>query len=703
MAGMGNDVSKVRLAYCVFMIVHYTMNVFGRTLHSAEDDLCRHTVDKRHEVTYDVDLGAEHEVRRRSVDQPLRIHLYFDHSVDYLPPNHSKLIKAEVKEAVKFWEKTLKVRATQAPIRLRRQCLSSRVNYSQQRAYCINQCAPASATVCGEIVIPEEHLEACYKWDSRTEKYSMGNDAGPGVTDSDFILYIASIHSRRCRTGRTVAYAAHCQQERALDRPVAGYFSICPHSISDSWQERQQLRSTMKHEILHALGFTAGLYAFYRDSDGNPLTKRSQLTGKPVKFDGKRAMYMWSDKTVKQFTRADWSVYTGPTRKVISMMVTPKVKREVREHFGCPTLEGAELEDQGVDGTAITHWEKRIFENEAMTGTYTQNSVISRITLAMMEDTGWYEADYSMAQDYEWGKGLGCEFVTKSCYHWISTRLARNESIYPYCRRVKRGELWTDCTHNRHAVALCNLVEYAGPLPEQYQYFSEHQLQGVKPGQENRYGGSVMLANYCPYLQEFSWTSQRRTIRGSSCLMKENSLKIDGNFFGEYYGEHSRCFKHDGQWLLYKCGRVNTPQHSGSGCYKVRCDKSTGLWVEVGNQSYPCYHEGYVHRLSFLFNSGYLHTGAIVCPACSDVCSEFNVTCPPDRTPQPSSQQDLPIPCRASSLPRPLVAIVFVLTLTLSSLAVTLAKGVWGSGCVVVSLGADVLGCGWETLSDAVS
>lgn len=34
----------------------------------------------------------------------------------------------------------------------------------------------------------------------------------------------------------------------------------------------------------------------------------------------------------------------------------------MRRHFNCPTLEGAELEDQGIDGTAITHWEKRVFE-----------------------------------------------------------------------------------------------------------------------------------------------------------------------------------------------------------------------------------------------------------------------------------------------------------------------------------------------------
>lgn len=48
--------------------------------------------------------------------------------------------------------------------------------------------------------------------------------------------------------------------------------------------------------------------------------------------------------------------------KVIQVMVTPRVVSEVRKHFNCPQLEGAELEDQGEDGTAITHWEKRVFE-----------------------------------------------------------------------------------------------------------------------------------------------------------------------------------------------------------------------------------------------------------------------------------------------------------------------------------------------------
>lgn len=46
----------------------------------------------------------------------------------------------------------------------------------------------------------------------------------------------------------------------------------------------------------------------------------------------------------------------------ITLPSLPCEQEEVRKHFDCPTLEGAELEDQGEDGTILTHWEKRVFE-----------------------------------------------------------------------------------------------------------------------------------------------------------------------------------------------------------------------------------------------------------------------------------------------------------------------------------------------------
>lgn len=60
-----------------------------------------------------------------------------------------------------------------------------------------------------------------------------------------------------------------------------------------------------------------------------------------------------------------------------------------------------------------------------MTGTHTQSPVFSRITLALMEDSGWYRANYSMASPLTWGKGLGCSFVMKSCKDWIYSQGAK--------------------------------------------------------------------------------------------------------------------------------------------------------------------------------------------------------------------------------------------------------------------------------------
>lgn len=45
----------------------------------------------------------------------------------------------------------------------------------------------------------------------------------------------------------------------------------------------------------------------------------------------------------------------------------------------------------------------------------------------------------------------------------------------------------------------------------------------VKPGREAYYGGSVSLADYCPYIQEFTWRSKNVVIRGSHCQYPENN------------------------------------------------------------------------------------------------------------------------------------------------------------------------------------
>lgn len=45
----------------------------------------------------------------------------------------------------------------------------------------------------------------------------------------------------------------------------------------------------------------------------------------------------------------------------------------------------------------------------------------------------------------------------------------------------------------------------------------------MESGKEEIYGGSVTLADYCPYIQEFTWKSKNVIVRGSHCQYADNN------------------------------------------------------------------------------------------------------------------------------------------------------------------------------------
>lgn len=74
------------------------------------------------------------------------------------------------------------------------------------------------------------------------------------------------------------------------------------------------------------------------------------------------------------------------------------------------------MEDGGGSGTAGSHWEKRIFGNDYMTGVRDSNgAVITALSVALLGDTGWYVANYAAVQPLVWGFARGCAFVQGSC------------------------------------------------------------------------------------------------------------------------------------------------------------------------------------------------------------------------------------------------------------------------------------------------
>lgn len=54
--------------------------------------------------------------------------------------------------------------------------------------------------------------------------------------------------------------------------------------------------------------------------------------------------------------------------------------------------------------------------NDLMTANNVPNPVLTDITMAFMEDTGWYEIDYDYTEDFIYAKNEGCDFLYDSCY-----------------------------------------------------------------------------------------------------------------------------------------------------------------------------------------------------------------------------------------------------------------------------------------------
>ncbi|XP_030065678.1 leishmanolysin-like peptidase [Microcaecilia unicolor] len=589
-------------------------------------NICKHRVPGRDEISYKVHLSPNH-FSEQNVDSQLRVKTIYDTSVENLLPEKRKLVKDKLfPQAVSYLQKTFQVRKPSGTILLSRQCVSDRSlrMRSGPRMYCNRACA--EYTRCGPVLVPEEHLQQCMMCSADGLHCGpVGEPNRGGVEDADFILYVSALSTERCGQENIATYAAYCQLEVKMDRPIAGYTNLCPNMISTKAQEFVGMLSTVKHEILHALGFSAGLFAFYYDDNGNPWTTR-HATGLPS-LNPRFGLYQWSNKVVRKAARL-WDVRGNQIlQHDVLLLVTPRVVEEARKHFNCPVLEGMELENQGVLGTAVSHWEKRLLENEAMTGSLTQNRVFSRITLALMEDTGWYRANYSMAEKLDWGRNKGCDFAMKSCKFWIDLQRTRQEIVRPYCDTLRSNPLQLMCREDQRAVAVCNLQKYPNHLPQEYQYFDH--LNGISTEEVPYYGGAVQLADFCPFGQEFSWHLNGKKKRGSDCRVPENQPDPSRNYAAETYGPNSVCLILKSDFTMEQCIKELNYPDWGSGCYQIFCS-SQGLKVWFNDTTYICGREGQKIAIDIEMNN-WVYTGNLICPACLDFCE----SCPPEYDPPP--------------------------------------------------------------------
>ncbi|KAK7200596.1 major surface protease gp63 [Novymonas esmeraldas] len=299
-----------------------------------------------------------------------------------------------------------------------------------------------------------------------------------GVADADFVLYVAAGPT----SGNTVAWASTCQYF-ANGRPSIGAANVSPkYILSDVRTVR-----ILTHEILHALGFHIRNF------------RARGMVGAVPSLRGKSN---------------------------VPVLKSPLVLAQARAHFGCRTQTFLELEDMGEGGTRYSHWKSRSMKDDLMAGT-TEAGIYSAITIAAMEDMGYYKGNYAMAEPMVYGQNAGCSLVTGKC-------IVDGVSQIPEMFCASPDILYT-CTSSRLALGRCQMSNQTSPLPPQFQYFSDATL-----------GGNDPLMDYCPYVRAFvkaKCTHDGNTLKGSVFGVMSRCLDAPAGIAvgGQSYGQHGIC------------------------------------------------------------------------------------------------------------------------------------------------------------------
>ncbi|KAK7199470.1 major surface protease gp63 [Novymonas esmeraldas] len=353
-----------------------------------------------------------------------------------------------------------------------------------------------------------------------------------GVADADFLLYVAAGPT----IDDTIAWAVTCQYFWN-GRPSVGVANVSPKHITADPRGKR----IIAHEILHALGFDFGVF------------KRKGMVSRTFSLRGK-----WYVPVIK----------------------SPSVVAQARAHFGCSTQTFLELEDKGGEGSKLSHWKRRSMKDDLMAST-SGAGIYSAMTIAAMEDTGFYKGNYAMAEPMMYGRNAGCGLVRQKC-------VVNGVSQFPemFCGSGNATNLV--CSSDRLGVGECELGNHPSPLPRKFRYFANATL-----------GGADAKMDYCPYVQPFSKTK---------CFF--NAKQLNGSVFGAF----ARCFD-------APAGFAESGQSSAQYglCAKVHCGTTTTYSVRVkGATTHTRCPPGTTLPLSSL--SSLFSDGHITCPPYDSVC-----------------------------------------------------------------------------------
>ena len=268
----------------------------------------------------------------------------------------------------------------------------------------------------------------------------------------------------------TLASAGPRYLEETTGQPLVGVVNINTKVNYSKINSQEYFQSIIIHELTHVLGF---LNSHFTDYYHNVFSM--------VDENGINRTYINSSNVLKV----------------------------AKKYYNCSDISGVELEEYGGEGTVGSHWEARILLGDYMNGViYPAEQVISEFTLALLEDTGYYKANYYTGGLMRYGKGKGCDFVKKKC-------VDSNHEINPYFENEFYDSLETSymdasCSSGRQSRTYYAFLIY-GNIPEYYRYF-----------QNENYGG-FSSADFCPVAMEYDEENLNSYYTGH-CSLKGNGV-----------------------------------------------------------------------------------------------------------------------------------------------------------------------------------
>ena len=288
-------------------------------------------------------------------------------------------------------------------------------------------------------------------------------------------------------------------------------------------------------------------------------------------------------------------------------ITSPTLLTVAKKYFNCDNIEGVELENQGGEGTAGSHWEARILLGEYMNGyAYTEEQVISEFTLAVLEDSGYYKANYYTGGLMRYGKNKGCEFLKEKCV--ISNEINSKFENEFFDSIAGVNSVDSSCSSGRQSRTY-NYFVTANNLLEEYQYFEDPNVAGYEP------------ADFCPVPRSYKLEEDKSYYVGH-CSSKgsgeygtlvyygdnyDSSSKNVNKYTGETLSDHSFCYLSS----LSKTDLISTVVRAN--CYETFCSDQS-LTIKIFDDYIVCPRAGGKIEVD-----GY--DGYLLCPDYNLICS----------------------------------------------------------------------------------